>query len=145
MPRIDKEKHNAATRAWKAANKEKVSASNAAYRKANRAKVSAYQKKWRAENPERERAARKRQEQRRLMSGRGSRGLPKPDRDRPQSCECCGRRQNDKNLALDHNHDTGAFRGWLCSSCNIGIGCLGDTIDGVERALAYLRKVEKDV
>ena len=32
------------------------------------------------------------------------------------------------------------FRGWLCRSCNVGIGQLGDQIDGVEKALTYLRK-----
>ena len=51
-------------------------------------------------------------------------------------CECCGR--IDK-LQLDHAHGgTRAFRGHLCRSCNIGIGHLGDTIEGVSRALAYL-------
>ena len=52
-------------------------------------------------------------------------------------CECCG---NKENLCYDHCHDTMAFRGVLCRSCNRSIGQLGDTLEGVERALNYLRK-----
>ena len=51
-------------------------------------------------------------------------------------CECCGR--IDK-LQLDHAHGgSRAWRGWLCRSCNIGIGHLGDSTEGVTKALAYL-------
>jgi hypothetical protein len=42
-------------------------------------------------------------------------------------------------LNLDHCHDTKMFRGWLCRSCNTGIGSLGDDIGGLEKALVYLR------
>lgn len=38
----------------------------------------------------------------------------------------------------NHDHATGAVRGLLCHRCNTGIGMLGDTAEGVERALAYL-------
>jgi hypothetical protein len=43
-------------------------------------------------------------------------------------------------LCLDHNHETGKFRGWLCDNCNTGIGKLGDTVEGLERAIAYLKR-----
>lgn len=43
-------------------------------------------------------------------------------------------------LVVDHNHETGEIRGLLCTPCNRGIGFLGDTIDGVRRALAYLER-----
>lgn len=35
-------------------------------------------------------------------------------------CDLCGAKEKDlgKRLALDHNHITGAFRGWLCDNCN---------------------------
>ena len=50
-------------------------------------------------------------------------------------CECCGRIAP---LQLDHDHSTGAYRGHLCRLCNISIGGLQDSIEGVTRALAYL-------
>jgi len=55
-------------------------------------------------------------------------------------CACCGTRATTEVLALDHDHDTGAFRGYLCRNCNTGLGALGDDIKGLERAMDYLRK-----
>ena len=68
-------------------------------------------------------------------------GLPTPTRPAPHNCECCGKLDLalDSALCLDHDHQTGAFRGWLCRPCNIGIGNLGDRIDGLENAIAYLQ------
>jgi len=43
-------------------------------------------------------------------------------------------------LAVDHCHETGKIRGLLCFKCNTGIGALGDSVEGLERALSYLRK-----
>lgn len=45
-----------------------------------------------------------------------------------------------KWLAIDHNHYTGAIRGLLCSSCNTGLGKLGDSIKVLESAIKYLKK-----
>ena len=53
-------------------------------------------------------------------------------------CECCGK-ESDK-LDLDHCHNDMEFRGWLCRACNIGIGNLGDNLEGVLKAVAYLSK-----
>jgi len=43
-------------------------------------------------------------------------------------------------LAVDHNHITGKIRGLLCRNCNRGIGLLGDSIERLESATAYLKK-----
>jgi hypothetical protein len=43
-------------------------------------------------------------------------------------------------LHIDHDHDTDEVRGLLCPGCNHGIGMLGDTLAGVEKAAAYLRR-----
>lgn len=53
-------------------------------------------------------------------------------------CECCGKAGK---VHWDHDHTTGKFRGWLCVSCNTGLGKLGDSVEGLERAIAYLKKV----
>jgi len=40
---------------------------------------------------------------------------------------------------LDHDHETGMFRGWLCSRCNSGLGWLGDSVSNLKRGLKYLQ------
>jgi hypothetical protein len=46
---------------------------------------------------------------------------------------------------LDHNHDTGKFRGWLCARCNSALGWLRDDIENVRRALKYLEENKESV
>ena len=58
-------------------------------------------------------------------------------------CECCGEADKYSVLNLDHCHIKKTFRGWLCRSCNTGIGSLGDNIEGLERAIAYLRNKDE--
>ena len=65
-------------------------------------------------------------------------------------CAVCGNPPEDDSmghkLAVDHDHkyaaETGRIkiRGLLCRHCNIGIGKLGDTIEGLMRAVEYLRR-----
>lgn len=55
---------------------------------------------------------------------------------KPLKCECCNRTEN--KLVVDHDHITGKFRGWLCKSCNLGIGKLGDDLKSVKMAVKYL-------
>ena len=58
----------------------------------------------------------------------------------PDKCDCCGVKRGEKLLHLDHCHKTKAFRGWICPSCNQGIGNLGDSEEGLENALNYIRR-----
>lgn len=47
----------------------------------------------------------------------------------------------DKNSAVpDHDHSTNKFRAMIHRKCNSGIGLLGDSIDRLHKALAYLEK-----
>lgn len=53
-------------------------------------------------------------------------------------CACCRTADPNGTWHVDHDHHTGLIRGILCSNCNTGIGMLGDDLDGVRRAAAYL-------
>lgn len=57
-------------------------------------------------------------------------------------CAVCNREglHHHKRLVIDHDHETGAVRGLICSRCNSAIGFLGDNIDNVENLLLYLKK-----
>ena len=66
---------------------------------------------------------------------------PKPKESIP--CDCCGKITEPEKLQLDHDHYTYNFRGWLCKSCNSGIGMLGDDTEGLKKAIQYLDKVKE--
>jgi hypothetical protein len=51
---------------------------------------------------------------------------------------CCQICETTEHLVYDHDHSTMQFRGVLCRQCNAGLGSLGDTIGGVQKALKYL-------
>lgn len=67
------------------------------------------------------------------------------------SCGCCGRGikarwatiNASERACVDHCHDTGVIRGLLCTNCNTGIGLLGDNLNGVKKALTYLKGVDE--
>lgn len=49
------------------------------------------------------------------------------------------RRTEVRGLDVDHCHATGKIRGLLCHRCNRGLGSLGDTVESLERVIAYLK------
>ena len=51
----------------------------------------------------------------------------------------CGVCHKEKPLVVDHNHDTGRVRGFLCSQCNAALGLLNDSIDNLRSAVGYLQ------
>jgi Recombination endonuclease VII len=55
-------------------------------------------------------------------------------------CAICSKSQNNKCLAVDHDHQTGKIRALLCDKCNRGIGLLGDSSTIISRALEYVKK-----
>ena len=45
-----------------------------------------------------------------------------------------------RELSVDHNHDTGAIRGLLCSACNTGLGLFKDNTRFLFAAIEYLEQ-----
>ena len=52
-------------------------------------------------------------------------------------CELCNKT---KDIVFDHDHVKNIFRGWLCNPCNRALGVLGDNVEGLIKALNYLKK-----
>lgn len=108
--------HRASAKAWAEANPERV--------KANKAR-------WAAENPERIRAHARKATRKRL----GHAGPTGETREGPcqnTGCSFVGA------LHCDHDHSTGAGRGWLCGPCNRALGLLKDDPARIQGLAAYL-------
>lgn len=119
--------------------------------------VREYQRDYARKNPEKKHAWRKahpdlakvsaRTSMRKLRAKRGPdavaaiarkhRGLPTPTRPEPKICELC-EKQSLKRLHLDHDHSSGKFRGWLCDTCNRGLGYFKDSPQLLRKAAIYL-------
>ena len=52
------------------------------------------------------------------------------------ACEICG--THTERLCLDHDHSTHELRGFLCASCNKGIGMLKEDPAILAQAIEYL-------
>ena len=71
---------------------------------------------------------------------------PPPSKD--YRCPICltnseDNKQRNNKWCLDHNHDTGEARGWLCHKCNSALGWLNDNSTTIRRALKYLEGYKK--
>ncbi len=55
-------------------------------------------------------------------------------------CAICRQAQPEKNLAVDHNHETDEIRGLLCFKCNIILGHLNDDEDLLWKIAEYLKR-----
>ncbi len=47
------------------------------------------------------------------------------------------------NLVIDHDHETGNARAWICDSCNTGLGRFKDNVELMKEAVKYLKKYSK--
>jgi 5-methylcytosine-specific restriction endonuclease McrA len=56
------------------------------------------------------------------------------------TCHICGQTDVGKELAVDHDHQTGAVRGLLCQRCNIMIGMALESTATLLAAIAYLER-----
>lgn len=60
----------------------------------------------------------------------------------PFECPICGKRTIAGvtcKVVLDHNHRNGEPRGWVCDSCNTGIGRFKDDIELIKRAIKFIK------
>ena len=61
-----------------------------------------------------------------------------------KQCEICGEPLTNRTLRIDHNHETGKARGFLCNPCNIGLGFFEDNQAILMRARQYLARYNSD-
>ena len=103
--------------------------------------------KWESENPERSAYVRRNKQ----LKNKYGIDIPEYNRilkSKGGKCAICETKENTSaygknstsSFAVDHCHLTGKVRGLLCNQCNRGIGMLGDSVEGVERALKYLKE-----
>lgn len=80
-----------------------------------------------------------------------STGLPPASQQRPETwraiadrssarkvCDICGNVDRDRALAVDHDHKTGALRGYLCGHCNRGLGFFRDSPTLMRKGAEYI-------
>ncbi len=54
-------------------------------------------------------------------------------------CAIC-KKVDDRQLSVDHNHDTNKVRGLLCRKCNLAIAHLDENVLTLKSAINYLEK-----
>lgn len=60
----------------------------------------------------------------------------------PFECPICSKRTIagvTSKVVLDHDHRTGEARGWVCDSCNTGIGRFKDDVELIKRAIKFIQ------
>jgi hypothetical protein len=55
-------------------------------------------------------------------------------------CAICGQPPGQKGLGVDHCHETGKVRQLLCTKCNLILGFVGDDVELLKLAIAYLER-----
>ena len=117
--------------------KDEINASRRKYAKNNQDIIKKSRNSWRKTNPDKY-----------MKEHHKSRGYPEPTRPYPEDnrCECCNEVEGSidnrygkiKRLALDHNHETNEFRGWLCFRCNTVLGKVKDSKVILEKLVNYI-------
>jgi hypothetical protein len=108
---------------------------------AGRRKPFRYCAKHSAEGPQRERAQlvrRKREREYGLTHGQYLALLEAQD----GACAICGNGSQQRALAVDHDHETGAIRGLLCDRCNPMLGYARDNTGVLQAAIEYLKQYQ---
>lgn len=122
---------------WRAENKATHRASSKAWYRANRDRCRANQAAWSAKNKDKIKAHSYRHALNRkygLTPEQHAAMFEAQD----HKCAICGKRA--KRLMIDHCHDTGLVRELLCQSCNVAVGLMGDSVQRLRLAIAYIEK-----
>jgi hypothetical protein len=114
------------------------------YYRANRKRLLEYAAAYRRKNQKKLRAAARtawakipRAKRRAISRARTERGRRRSTLPRPAHCELCDAASK-STLHRDHDHITGQFRGWLCCSCNWGLGNFKDNPALLRKAAEFL-------
>ena len=62
-------------------------------------------------------------------------------------CDICGetapsRDPRSRRLCMDHDHEEGYFRGFICRKCNLALGYMNDNPKWLREAADYLERVD---
>lgn len=124
-------------KAWKAKNRDKVRSYCSAYAKRHPDRVNAKVKaRYRAGAGQRERFARSLR----------SMGITAEDWARAYEAQhgkcagCLAVLRWDRTTHMDHDHNTGRFRGLLCNDCNTSLGKLKENVRTLRRLVKYILK-----
>lgn len=71
---------------------------------------------------------------------KGIQNIPETEAVPGDPCDCCSTPMV-KTPMCDHDHATGNFRGWLCLSCNVGLGHI-EKPGWLLMAIAYLERAK---
>lgn len=69
--------------------------------------------------------------------------LKKKPNNEPFECPVCNKRTIagiTSKVVLEHDHRTGRPGGWICDSCNTGLGRFKDDVDLLKSAMKFLKK-----
>ena len=125
-------------------NREKLSKNGKIYYQANKEKVREKQREYIKKNPNKTREMHLKQ-----IYGITSKDYNKILKIQNGVCAIClqpssSKHQSGKikNLAIDHDHETGEIRGLLCDNCNRALGMFKDNPQYLENAKKYLQEYE---
>jgi len=135
---VSPEKRREYNQRYKERHPERIKASHAATYQKRKAKAKEETLRWQRANPQKVRLKKWRQAGIRNFDWSDWYRLFEAQRG---ICACC---LVSPIKVVDHDHNTGEVRGLLCQACNRGIGQLGDTKVGLEKAVAYLAWSEKN-
>ncbi len=98
---------------------------------------------WRRANPEKHKRAYQVRNHRSNLKTRFGMSVEEYNVLVAQSDGVCGicrePESRERKLCLDHDHQTGALRGFLCSRCNLLLGNASDSVELLKQAIRYLR------